>query len=303
MKFTEIRHLDNEIYHNSEKYKEFWSSSNIKNYSKTPKEAYYQKFIVENKQTEAMRIGTLIHDFLENKHVTGAKFPYNEFIPPINAKTGKAYGKTTKAYLQEFDQVKNPILKSELDMLNNIWDVLMNSDYREYIIDILTSGEAETSFFCETEIGLKYKYRPDVLTKKAIFDYKTINKKDFNIDSLHRKITSLGYDVSASFYQWLEFERTGVWKPFILVWLMKEPPFDVLITDISSYAYQSINNITIRNAGAVKMENLIKQHETCMSNDSFPGLANKFEKNKQGFRIPNLSPKGWHTGDYNEFYV
>lgn len=303
MKFTEIRNLDNEIYHNSDKYKDYWSSSNIKNYDKTPKEAHYQKFIAENNQTEAMRIGTLIHDFLESKHNTGAKFPYNEFIPPINEKTGKEYGKTTKAYMQEFELVKNPIIQSELSMLNNIYNSLINSDYSSYIIDLLTSGVAETSFFVETKSGFKYKYRPDVLTDTAIFDYKSVNKKDFTIEGLHRKIVNLGYDVSASFYQWLEFERTGFWKPFILIWIMKEEPFDVLITDISGYAYKTVNNILIRNAGAVKMENLIKQHETCMSNDYFPGLANKFNKNKQGFRIPEMHAKDWHTGNYDEFYM
>ena len=48
MKITEVLNLDNQIYHNSEKYSEYWSSSNIKNYMKTPREAIYCKTKAEH---------------------------------------------------------------------------------------------------------------------------------------------------------------------------------------------------------------------------------------------------------------
>jgi len=64
MKVFEKENLSNENYHNSDEYKPYWSSSNIKSYLVTPREAHYQKFESENETSDAMTFGTQIHDFL-----------------------------------------------------------------------------------------------------------------------------------------------------------------------------------------------------------------------------------------------
>ncbi|RLD69222.1 MAG: hypothetical protein DRI95_00590 [Bacteroidetes bacterium] len=285
MKFKTINNLDNEIYHNSEKYKEYWSSSNIKNYKVSPKEAYYQKFIAENKQTDAMRVGTLIHDFLEGKHFHGNSFDYNLFDAPVNENTGKPYGSGTKKYKDALFGIEKPIIESELKMCNDIYAEMINGNYAGYVTDFLTDGTPEQSIFIETDSGLKYKIRPDILTDTHIFDYKSVAKNDWNLKSLHYKIFKLGYHISASMYQYFEFKRTGILKPFILVWILKEQPYDILIQDISSYTYEVIGGSLIRHEGARMFEKYLQLHENCMSNESFKGISNGIEKNKQGYKI------------------
>lgn len=289
MKITEVLNLDNEIYHNSELYKEFWSSSNIKNYMKSPREAYYQKYIAENKTTEAMTFGNQLHDFLASKHIKGQPFNYNTFEPPANPKTCEAYGKTTKAYQEQLLSIENPITADEMELINDIWSMIKNSQYAWFFEkEILGKGIAEPSFFVD---GLhKYKYRPDVVTDKYIFDYKSVGKMYWEKRKLNYRVSDLGYDISAAMYQYFEHVRTGIWKPFYLIWLMKEPPFDILIHDISTYCYENIGkNEVIVNSGANVWLKLKEQHELCQVSEQWPGLANQFDK-WSAIRLAQFNP-------------
>lgn len=294
MKITKIENLDNNEYHNSEKYSEYWSSSNIKKYMETPKEAKFQKDDSTFKETDAMRIGTQIHDYLASKHIKGQPFEYNVFEPPVNPKTQTPYGKTTKTYLDALSYVDNPITADEMELINDIWSMIKKSDYAWYFEkEILGKGIAEPSFFVD---GLhKYKYRPDVVTDKYIFDYKSITKMYWGANKLHKlnaRVTDLGYDISASMYQYFEHVRTGIWKPFIIIWLMKEPPFDILVHDISPYCYESYgkDNQVIVNSGANVWLKLKDQHELCQISDQWPGLANQFDK-WNGKRMAQFPPR------------
>lgn len=290
MKITQVNNLSNEIYHNSDKYKDYWSSSNLKEYLKTPREARFQKVDAEHKTSDAFTFGNQLHDFLASKHVKGQPFEWNTFEPPINMKTGLPYGKTTKAYLQELEKIENPIETNDMELINDIWSMIRSSNYSWFFEQqILSKGIAEPSFFIE---GLhKYKYRPDVVTDKYIFDYKSVDKRYWIADKLNYKITEFGYDISAAMYQYFEFKRTGIWKPFIIVWLMKNPPFDVLLSDISGYCYESYgkDNLIV-NSGALVFEKILDQHEACQITKQWPGLANQFDS-FNGLRMAKFSPR------------
>jgi hypothetical protein len=300
MEIRQVNNLDNEIYHNSEEYKDYWSSSNIKKYLDTPREAHYQKFFAPHKETDALAFGSALHDFLESKHITGKDFPYNIFEPPINPKTGKSYGKETKAYQLELSKIENPISADDMQTIDEIWSMIRNSSYSWYFEQtILKKGIAEPSFFVE---GLhKYKYRADVLTDKTIFDYKTVAKRYWRAELLNRQIVNLEYDISAAMYQYFEHKRTGVWKPFYIVWLMKEPPFDILIQDISPFCFEVFgNNEPIVNSGAMTFLKLKDQHELCEMSGCWPGLSNQFDKFR-GLRLAETAPR-FERG-FNEFEI
>jgi hypothetical protein len=145
MEIKQINNLSNEIYHNSDKYSEFWSSSNIKKYLETPKEAYYQKYLKEKgKQSDALVFGNQLHDYLASKHVNGQPFDYNIFEPPINAKTGNPYGKETTAYQMELAQIENPISADTMQLIQDIWYMMRKTDYGWYLYEkILKQGIAE----------------------------------------------------------------------------------------------------------------------------------------------------------------
>jgi hypothetical protein len=300
MEITQVNNLSNEIYHDSEQYKEHWSSSNLKEYLKTPREAYYQKYVASNKNTDAFQFGNQLHDFLASKHINGQPFEWNIFEPPINLKTGKYYGTGTQAYADALAQIENPISSNDMELINDIWDMIRRSNYAWYFEqEILGKGIAEPSFFVD---GLhKYKYRPDVLTDKYIFDYKSVDKRYWHIDKLNYRMLEFGYDISAAMYQYFEHQRTGTWKPFIIVWIMKDPPFDILISNISQYCYEDIGNgEVVANSGANVFKKLKDQHELCQVSKCWPGIANQFDE-FGGIRLPEFSPR--YDRGYDEFEI
>lgn len=290
MKIGQVNNLSNEEYHNSEKYSDYWSSSNIKEYPNTPREAYYQKFVAKHKDSEVFAFGNQLHDFLASKHIKGQPFKYNVFEPPVNPKTGQYYGKTTNAYIEVLARIDNPITASDMEIINDIWQMIKSSGYSWFFEkEILGKGIAEPSFFVD---GIhKYKYRPDVLTNKYIFDYKSIAKTFWSERKLNYRVVDFGYDVSAAMYQYFEHERTGIWKPFYIIWLMKDPPYDILISDISQYCYEPFgDNGVIVHSGANVFLKLKDQHEACQMANQWPGLANQFDK-FGGIRLAEFTPR------------
>ena len=101
-------------------------------------------------------------------------------------------------------------------------------------------------------------------------------------------------------YQYFEHKRTGIWKPFYIIWIMKDPPFDILISDISQYCFEPYgkDNEVIVNSGANVFLKLKDQHEACQAVEHWPGLANQFDE-WNGLRIPKFSPR--YDRGYDEF--
>ena len=91
MEIKQIDNLSNEIYHNGDQYKDYWSSSNLKEYLKTPREAIYQKTKAPKKQSDAFTFGNQLHDWLASKHFKGQPFEWNIFEHPVNMKTGSVF--------------------------------------------------------------------------------------------------------------------------------------------------------------------------------------------------------------------
>ena len=302
MEIKEVKNLSNEVYHSSEEYHDYWSSSNLKEYLKSPREAYYQKYQAEKKQTDALAFGNILHDYLASKHINGQPFEYNIFEPPINPSKGKAYGRDTLAYKKALADVENPITPDTMQLIGDIWSEMRRfQDFWWISKNALRKGYAEQSFFVE---GLhKYKYRPDVLTDKYIIDWKTITKNIWSEQGIKRRVTDLGYDISAAMYQHFEFMRTGVWKPFIIIWIMKDPPFDFLIDDISQFCFEKTSsNEVIVNNGAVTLKKIKEQHEACEMAQKWPGLSAKYEINR-GIRMADYVPSGYQDHDFEFFDI
>lgn len=294
MEIKQIDNLDNEVYHNSDEFKDYWSSSNLKVYQETPREAFFQKNVAEKKESAAMDFGTALHDFLASKHIKGQPFEYNIFEPPVNPSTGNYYGKESQKYKAALSYIKNPISADDMEIINDIWSMIRSSGYAWYFEkEILGKGIAEPSYFIVCGIH-KYKIRLDVNNNK-IFDYKTITKKNgfksnWNEQALSNRVKDLGYGISAAMYQYYEHERTGIWKPFIIIWIMKDPPYDILIHDISYCCFEPTSEGVIVNSDANIFLKLKDQHELCQVSNQWPGLANKFDKFR-GIRLAEFAPR------------
>lgn len=302
VKIKQINNLSNDEYHNSEQYSEYWSSSNIKKYLTTPKEAFFQKYNATPKEIQGAEFGSQLHDFLASKHVNGQPFEWNVFEPPINQTTGASYGDSTQRYRSAASKIVNPITPQRFELINDIWRMMQKSSYGWYIYEkILRQGIAEPSFFVE---GLhKYKYRPDVLTDKCIFDWKSVAKNYWSEKGLKYRVTDLGYHISAAMYQYFEHQRTGIWRPFIVIWIMKDPPFDILIDDISkNFAYEVSGNEVIAHSGALIFKDLKDQHELCQVAGQWPGLANQYDR-IAGVRMADYLPSSFQEQGYSQFNI
>jgi len=184
----------------------------------------------------------------------------------------------TKKQKAAMDGIINPITADRYEEITDLWNTMKESDSWYIIEEILQHGKPELSVFVETSIH-KYKARYDAVTDSGIYDWKTITKAYWNERSIKSQIVKLGYDISAAMYQWVEFQRTGIWKDFSIVWIMKEKPFDVLVSKISDFAYLPIKDgkDCVKCSGAIAFEKLKTQHEACEMAGSWKGLSASYE--------------------------
>jgi len=301
-----INNLSNEEYHNSEKYSEFWSSTQLKNYIDSPKRAYYKKFFTTNKSTPAMQWGTLIHDYLESR-VKGTDFEskYEIFYPPINKSTGQAYGNTSKAYQEALSMCENPISEDEINKLKLIYNSLINSGQKRLIEHLIRVGVPEVSKFLEID-GIKLKIRPDIETNTKKGDWKSIRSDSFNLDGIQRQIQNMDYGFSAAMYQWVTHELEGVWKKFYWIFIESEPPYDFLIVDSAPYAfsiekYDGINVVT-PNCDALRFLKVLEQHKYCIKTEKFRGLDTLIEPDFKGQRIASIQPSSFYINKSIEYF-
>lgn len=301
-----ISDLDNELYHNSTEYAKWWSSSNLKPIAKySPLRAKFEKDsrvekvekaeIKDTKESKSLRIGRLFHDYMECIQ-KGTRFfdIYEIFHEPVNEKTGKPYGKNTNTYKDAFSLCVNPISQDEVNIIKGMHQALkQNTCYDTIIVEALENGTSEESSFVSVEIAetfekiyAHYKTRKDLSTDKIIFDYKSISNDKFTSDLIDLQIKSFMYHFSAAMYQWVECLVTGVWKPFYLIWVTNDEPYQSLVMDISNLAYHfdDYGNFK-KGVGAELFENVKYEFEQCVISGNFAGLEQKYAANNSGERV------------------
>jgi len=293
-----IYDLPNEEYHRGERFKDFLSSTQIKDYMVSPKFARYKALHPElfEISIEASEKGSLYHDAMESLVNTGKLDKWRNnllvFEPPINPKTGCPYGRDTQKYQIALIESKksNPgkTLTSTTDIQlveTMVYELLNNCrDTSKQIRQILKWGKAEVSHFVEYE-GCKFKYRPDVETAKKIVDWKTLAVDDLHEETVNRTIAKFHYGISAAFYQFFEHERTGVWKEFYWVMQQKIAPYDAVFVSAANWAFHLEDGIVKMGASALAFKKLLDQHVYCTQNNDFDGAQIFIQPGFKGRRI------------------
>lgn len=304
--------LSNEDYHYGSPYNKYLSSSQIKLYSKSPKAAKYAFDHPDDSKAEHFRIGSLFHYAMAHlaEHqgdLNGLKEWSDSlavFEPPINEKTGKPYGSITKAYALAYDEfikanegktvASEEERQSVLDMLSSV--LYDTSSTSRQIAKLLKWGKPEVSHFIEYE-GCKFKYRPDLETKRKIIDWKTSSTDDLSESSINSIIAKFGYDVSAAFYLFMEHLRTGIWKQFYWVFISKSAPYDCVMVDASEWTYKYDDGAVLPQVGAIKMQALLDLHIKCTKNGVWPGAEIFIPKSDNGLRIMTPTPPVWEVNN------
>ena len=279
--------MSNEDYHRGEWQKDFISSTQIKRYLVSPK---YFQFIRENPDMdtvglEASMQGSVYHSMLAslvNKGDIMEDFKNEFFVfePPVNPKTGKAYGIDSNAYREVYEQalLDHPGMaatsEAEVEKAKAMINCLLNACGRTStaVKQLIEWGTAETSFFVEYE-GWGFKVRTDLQTQNKIVDWKTIAADDLHQSTVTRQINKLHYGISAAFYQFFIHEITGQWKEFYWVFQQKQAPYDAVLVSASDVAYswnEEQQHLRKGNA-AIQFEMLLAEHLRCHNTGYFPG--------------------------------
>lgn len=307
-----IHGLSNEDYHNSEPYRQYLSSSQLKKYLISPKAFKHSLDNPEEEKSDALRFGSLFHDCMaalaEGAALCEVLDAVAVFEPPMNESRGTPYTPTSKpykeAYAQFVETTKGSLVasKEEKDIVSGMLASLIQDSgaTSEQVRKLLRWGKPEVSHFVEYE-GCKFKFRPDLETKRKIVDWKTVATDDLSEESINRIILKYGYHISAAFYQFFEHERTGVWKQFILVLVSKVAPYDCVMVDMSNYGYRYLPDVdmVIPGPGAMEFKRLLDLHIKCTKENHWPG-AETFIPDNNGVRMLEIQPPRYYQNKFIE---
>lgn len=309
-----MRGLSNEEYHNGERYSDYISSTQLKHYLKSPKVFKYAMLHPEEERNDNLEFGSLFHSGME-AWIKGQQNEWFDslavFEPPVNEKTGQPYGSTTKAYGEAYvnfleqNQGKTIVTAA---MKDQVCSMLSSLFYQCGATSVQVqklakwAKEIETSYFLETEEGIKLKVRPDLLTGTKLIDWKTCSC-DLDDSSIIRQIVKYRYDISLAMYQWVLHEITGIWYVPYLVFVSKAEPYESVMVDLSLWCYRHEEEIdyVAMGVGAVEFKRLLDLHTECTKRGEWPGVESLL-KEEGGFRIMKPEPPGWVQRMYFEEY-
>lgn len=302
--------LDNEMYHNGEVYKDYLSSTQIKDYLISPK---YAKYKLEhpdefNISDDSLEFGSMYHAYMESIVKNGNDDDYSKqyhlFEAPINEKTGKPYGRDTQKYINALEEAKaiHPewefVSEDRDKLVRTMVDGLLNDcgETSKQVKTIIKQGQSEVSHFVDYE-GCRFKFRPDIETKKKIVDWKTTTLESLHPSAIAKTITKFGYGISAAFYQFFEHEQSGVWKDFFWVFQQKTPPYDAVMVSASRWAYSYNKELDMVSMGqsALLFRKLLDQYIECKKSGIYRGAELFIEPGFKGRRIMEVDAPTYNT--------
>lgn len=306
-----IEALSNDKYHHAEPYSAYLSSSQLKDYAKSPAYAKWHREHPDPEDGAALAFGALFHGCMEavaqGMSVDDWRGLVAVFEPPVNEKTGLPYGAATKRYAEAYEEFMDV---NGGGLVASAQDLQLACDMAGALLDertatgravrkLLEWGTPEVSHFVEFD-GCKFKCRPDLETRKKIVDWKTTSLDTFDEDGVNRVILKYGYHISAAMYQWLVHEITGVWKSFYLVLVSKQPPHDCVIVCMDDWAYRHIAeaDYTAAGPGACEFAKLRDLHIRCEKSGEYPTAEVFIDKKDGGLPIMNIQPPSYVTRKY-----
>lgn len=289
--------LSNEEYHSGSKYKDYISSTSLKNYRNGAQEYFYEKTKPRVDKAH-FDLGSLIHDMLSAWHPEGLPFENLYHVwedAPKNSKTGEYYGLTTQIFTEAYQKVKHetgkvPILIEQFNLAKQITSAPFDDNSKHPSAKIFrllfSKGYPEVSYLSRDFLpSINIKTRHDHDGENFILDYKTI---DGSITDFIRKITDYGYDISAGMY--VENKKAGILfhsdgdldaLPDIkFYWVVFQvcPPYDWAIISAENYL----------ESGIEKFYYLLNLHKKTLDQGYYGSIA-ELAPNKHGIFIPQPS--------------
>ena len=311
--------ISNEDYHNGKEFKNFLSSSQLKDFLVSPKYFRYKEL---NPEEEGVKLhfnrGSVYHDMLaclaNDGNIEGFRDYWAEFKEPINEKTGKAYGPQTKAYVEAYEDARIQASGRDLcgaedialayAMIGELID--KNSHLSKDIRFLIKVGKGEISHFCKYQ-GQGFKYRTDLKTSGKIVDWKSCAGKTAHPGEVHRQIIKFNYHISGAFYQFFDHLTTGEWRSFYWVFQETEPPFDFIIESADNWCFEVSRNedgekIGIPKIGAMIFLKILEEYLNCRETGIYHGYSSLIQPGFRGQRIHSGKPPGWYNNILINFF-
>ena len=235
--------LEAEVYHLVDRA----SSSMLKEADKSGAHAQYAKNWPKT-ATDAMNFGTLVHMMLEMNEWRGMI----GVMPKGDLRTKKGREAKEK-WLEENDGIV-AVTSDQLEALVRIEDSCKSSDL---IASFLDGGRHELSGFWTSEMGLKCKFRADLITTdNTIVDWKTCrDATKFTWDARGFK-----YDIQAAHYlQGLSAVAKEECEDFIFVAIENVAPYGVMTYHLNYECLERAKK-KLSNAMLTYQENLGRTH-------------------------------------------
>lgn len=208
-------------------------------------------FKTPQKETDAMRIGRIVHEYILEGVQNYVTSPFDYF--------------RTKEAREWRDSQTLPIITAE--EVERIHAMHAAVSRHPAAAELLRSGIAEqTILFEEPTTGAACRCRPDWMTSDGVIvDLKTTD--DASPAAFARSVRKYRYDVQAAFYlDGVEY-ATGI-RPehFYFIAVEKSAPFGVAVYELSEGM--------IEDARLTYLEDL-KTWQTCMERDDWPAYSNE----------------------------
>lgn len=312
--------LPNEVYHHGAEWKEYISSSQLKDYAVSPLYAKQKMESNEESTNASFRIGTLFHECMElinKKEVTPDQLfeqYYTTFVAPINPTSGKPYGAGTAkyetAYREFLDKTDGKIVVSatELDQLKHMVASVMGNPivqkflkWGKYNEEKMTGSEI--SVFVEID-GVKMKARFDLLTSNKVIDWKSCSLPDLRQDSIVKQILNYKYDLSAAFYQKVLHELTDTWYGFYWVFVQSVAPYDCVVVDANFMAHTIVDGEMVNDEthGCLECNTLLEIHKECLESNEWKGNEIFIQPDEKGNRIMTVECPAWAMNNLTKKY-
>lgn len=174
--------------------KDHVSASDLKNFLKSPKYYYYEKFEKTEKISEShFRIGSALHEIILEPQYFQSNYAVS---PKFDRRT-----KDGKAGYDLFElENEGKTIINEVDM-EMIRQMSLTSMENKTFVELIKDSYREVSCYTIDEVtGLKVRLRPDSLavSKSTITDIKSC--LDSSLNKFKKDIYSYGYSLSAAYY-------------------------------------------------------------------------------------------------------
>jgi exodeoxyribonuclease VIII len=219
---------------------------------------YFYKWAseTERKDTDALRLGRLIHTLVLEPELVNAQFLC---LPEIDRRTVKGREQYNELVSQNPDKV---CIKQ--DEFNQAVSMATEVRSNSFVLDLLRGAKTEvTSTWTDADTGMDCKARVDAYnTNGIVVDLKTTI--DASPKGFARKLSAYGYDGQAAYYL-KGLQENGVKaEHFVFIAVEKSPPYLVGLYRLSD---EVIKLSSARN------QSLLRRYAECKRTDNWPGYT------------------------------